>query len=236
MKKIAVYTCIINPNEPFGKLENYDSLKKLNFLEEGVDYFCFSNNPKLKSDQYNIVHIDIEDNATRTSRIPKIKPHLYFENYDYSIYIDGSTTILRPIRGLVEKFLGDSSFAMRHHDKRSCVYEEGKKIIEMYETNPKDTPESVNGHLDFYKSINFPENFGLFATGVLIRNHNDPRVIKCMNSWWDMYSKGSIRDQLSLPYSFWKNDFDPEILPQKIFDQYFRHSRHRIKYGKIRDV
>lgn len=40
MNNIVVYTCITN---------NYDSLKEIKYIDEGVSYICFTKNPNLKS-------------------------------------------------------------------------------------------------------------------------------------------------------------------------------------------
>ena len=43
-------------------------------------------------------------------------------------------------------------------------------------------------------------------TSVIVREHNDPRVIEAMNLWWKEIDNGSRRDQLSLPYVLWNRE------------------------------
>ena len=56
--KIALYTCIINPTAT-GIHENYDSLKDPAVIEDGIDYVCFTNNRKLKSEIYEMRYLSL---------------------------------------------------------------------------------------------------------------------------------------------------------------------------------
>ena len=47
-KKICVYTCITG---------SYDDLQPVE-KEEGIDYICFTNNQRLKSDFWTIIYIE----------------------------------------------------------------------------------------------------------------------------------------------------------------------------------
>ena len=49
--KICVYTCITG---------EYDDLKEIKNVEKNIDYYCFTNNKKIKSKTWNVVYI--EDN------------------------------------------------------------------------------------------------------------------------------------------------------------------------------
>lgn len=235
--KMVVYTSIINPSKNYGIKENYDTLKKPATIEKNIDYVCFTNNPEMKSDFWNVILTPIKFNCpTRSSREAKILPHLFFQDYEYSVYIDGSTQINQKLYEFVISKLENKNFCIRNHDKRNCVYEEAKKIIEIYDKNPKDDPENVLMHINKYKLRNFPKNFGLKTTGVLIRKHNEKNVINCMELWWKEYMAGSKRDQLSLPYALYESGIELNNLSQKEHKTLFTHKKHRIKYGIIREV
>ena len=236
--KTVIYTSIINPKEPFGIYENYDRLKEPRFVEEGIDYICYTNNPRMKSNTFKFVYTPLKfGSAIRTSREMKILPHKYLSEYDVSVYIDGSTMIDRNITDFVKKKIQNCNFAARKHDKRSCVYDEANHIINIFDKNPKDKPEIIRKHIETYKKQDYPQNNGLFATGVLIRRHNDLKLIKCMEQWWNMYMTGCRRDQLSLPYALWKTNCKIEnFITQKEYEKIFTHIGHRIKYGKVRNT
>ena len=50
--KICVYTCITG---------DYDNPKEIPKLEKGIDYYCFTNNKKIKSNTWNVIYIDDEN-------------------------------------------------------------------------------------------------------------------------------------------------------------------------------
>jgi len=236
-KKVVVYTSIINPKEPFGVLENYDTLKRPIFVEDSIDYICFTNNKNMISDVWDIRYYPEKFNCpTRSSREVKILPHRFLKDYDYSIFIDGSTQINLKINDFVLEKLKEYNFCIRKHDKRNCVYSEAKHLINIYNSNPKDTPENILNHIEKLKKQNFPYNYGLYPTGVLLRKHNNPDVIKCMEVWWEKYMSGSKRDQLSLPCAIFETSLAIKIMSESEHKKYFTHKKHRIKYGKIRKV
>lgn len=236
-KNLVVYTTIINPSNNFGIFENYDTLKTPAIIEDNIDYICFTNNPKMKSNIWNIINTEIKfDCPVRSSREMKILPHKFFKEYEYSVYVDGSTQINNKIYDFSLNKLKNNNFCIRKHDKRKCVYDEAKKIIEIFNENPKDTPENILKHIEKYKKRNFPKNAGLRTTGVLIRRHNESDVINCMNSWWQEYINGSKRDQLSLPYAIFDSNIKLSTLSHDEHKLFFTHKKHRIKYGKIRKV
>ena len=237
-KKIVVYTSIINPEKPFGIHENYDRLKDPGVIEKGVDYICYTNNPKLKSNVYNIIQVPLKfGDASRSSREMKILPHKYLSEYDISIYIDGSHGIRKGIRDFAIKKMKIADFVARKHDKRSCVYDEAKHLINIFDTNPKDNPEIIREHIKRYEKQKYPQNNGLISTGVIIRKHNDTEIIKCMEEWWSTYMNGSRRDQLSLPYALWKMDYKvQDFIAQSEQDELFFQIGHRIKRGCLRNT
>ena len=80
-------------------LGNYDKIKTIN-IQNGYDYFLFSdvyNNISIKTN-WTILPIpeDVKNlNVTKVKkqRFIKLHPHLYFKNYDLSIYIDATFEI-----------------------------------------------------------------------------------------------------------------------------------------------
>jgi hypothetical protein len=52
-----------------------------------------------------------------------------------------------------------------------------------------------------------PAEFGLWGCGIMIRKTNHPNVQQIETAWWDEINSTTPRDQLSLPYILWKNDY-----------------------------
>lgn len=208
MSKIAIYT------GAFGKNYGVIPQKKI----PGADFFCFTDNPtKIKSPWQPISLLSDNPDEGRKNRHPKILPHLYFKDYDISIYIDSNYLIIGDLHKLINS-LGNFKMAIFDHnqcdDKRDCVYDEFDALIKLGKERGsfKDTPQIMEEQITFLKSENYPKNNGLIFSAVLVRKHNDPEVIKVMEDWWQMVATRSKRDQLSFDYAAWKNNFKPNII------------------------
>ncbi|SIQ39251.1 glycosyltransferase domain-containing protein [Maribacter ulvicola] len=209
MEKIVVYT------GAFG--ENYGLIPQKKV--KGIDFFCFTDDPnKIKSPWKPIELIKDDDDEGRKNRHPKILPHLYFKDYDISIYIDNNFLIIGDIYKLLNELKGFKMAIFDHNqcdDKRDCIYDEFDALLKLGRERGKykDAPEIMQKQIDFLKKENYPKNNGLISAGVLIRKHNDKEVIKVMEDWWQILSTMSKRDQLSFDYVAWKNNFKPTIIP-----------------------
>ena len=58
-----------------------------------------------------------------------------------------------------------------------------------------------------YVEWGFEDDLGISENGLLIRKHNDARVIKLMELWWEEYQNGCLRDQVSLMPCMYRTDF-----------------------------
>ena len=129
MSRGVVYTSV------FG---GYDDIVEQNLPSEwDWKYFSEENSLSLYTDN------------TRNAKIFKILPHRYFQDYEYSIFIDGNMTIKGDINELVEKYLSDSNVAFFSHggnqlDSRNCAYDEANTIFQLGEKNMKLERQSSN--------------------------------------------------------------------------------------------
>lgn len=213
-KNIVVYTCIIG---------NYDTLREVKNPEENVDYICFTDSD-LISETWEIKKIENSLNLdnTRFSRYPKIMPHLFLKDYEISVWVDGSITVI----GNVTKFIKENlhtNVCMCKHPHRNCIYDEGKVI-----RHGIDVPEAVDKQMKKYKSENFPAKNGLIAGGLMIRKHNSKECIEINKQWWGEIINNSKRDQLSFNYVAWKNpNFKYDIIPfDTMKSEYFLIGAH----------
>lgn len=197
-KKIVVYCAIAN---------NYNALLNPSVRDDRFDYVCFTDQPvwfRLSTDTiWNIRPFpkDVRGlEPTRKCRMVKILPHHFFPEYEYSVWVDGSIDIIGDIQALIEKYDYPDLLCFKH-PKRSCIYEEGQACIDM----GKDDPQLILHQLETYRNQGFPEHAGLVESNVMIRKHNDPEIIKVMESWWQELSTHSRRDQLSLPFAAWRH-------------------------------
>lgn len=206
--KIVVYTTIIGPYDGLLPQPKFD----------GIDYVCFTDQ-NFRSKTWKIIPLHAKAlSPARTSRHPKIVPHAYLKEYDYSIYMDGNILLIRNPIPLLKEVLAHAPMGIFDHnqcsDARDCVYKEHQAIIDLYHESGvlKDDFKVMETHMKRYRDSGYPENNGLIVATVMLRNHHHPDVIKTMETWWDEFCHGSKRDQLSFNFAAWKNNFSPFII------------------------
>ena len=195
--KIAIYTVST------GK---YDDIKEPIYVDDNnIDYFVFTEQEIKSTSVWNKLNIPTnikEFPSLDQARYLKTHPHLFFKDYDYSIFIDGNIRITCDIKPLIYTMIDQKrNIAIHKHQVRNCIYQEAKAIYAAGKANKK----ILNNQMKKYRKDGFPDKFGLFETNVLIRKHNDKECIKIMDDWWSEMCQWTKRDQLSFTYSLWKN-------------------------------
>lgn len=198
----VIYTAL------FGK---YDEVHNM-AVKEGWDYFLFTDLPDTslpKNTCWNIVKVS-ELDKVKISKSPhlinrwyKFHPHLLFPEYEYSIYLDANIQILKfdQIELEITRLLNNSNIiSIPCHPERECIYEE---LLVVNKIN-KDSLYNLSKTLSYLISHDYPVDNGLYENNFIWRKHNDIRIVKLMDSWWDFIQEYSRRDQLSLSYLIWK--------------------------------
>ena len=180
---------------------NYDLIPKIK-AEWNCDFICFTDNPNFSSPGWKIVVVHIDDeSASVVNRRYKILPHIYLNEYELSLYVDGNINIVNDPTELFEKYLATNVMAIPKHQDRTCAYEESIICINTSLANKEVTEKQMLR----YKAEGFPANFGMTENNIIFRQHNDKTLILLMNNWWTEYCNGGKRDQLSLPFLIWKS-------------------------------
>lgn len=138
---------------------------------------------------------DLFKDDRRNSRAPKILSHLYSET-EYSIWIDGNITLLKPPEELVERYLGNHDLAVFSHPKRNCIYGEAIRVAKA----ELDDSEKIIEQVSRYERNGYAKEKGLCECGFLIRRHTK-KVIEFNNYWWSEHCRGCVRDQVSFMYA-----------------------------------
>lgn len=196
--KIVVYTCITG---------GYDNLMEPVVINPGVDYICFADNPGMKSKNWKIVPIPEELKGlseVKQQRGVKILAHRYLSDYDISVWVDGAVQV----RGNVKEYLKSLDFNnfsvfIPEHPVRKCIYTEKDACIKAKKIKGEGI-ELAEKQMKRYREENFPSNYGLVQTNVMVRRHNDPYSKELMEKWWEELKNYSHRDQLSFNYALWK--------------------------------
>lgn len=193
--KLVVYTAL------FG---NYDKLRDPKRKYSGCEFVCFTDQKDLESDIWEIRQVENgELPPAMMNRHYKFFPHLYFPDFEYSLYVDANIRIVGNPAELVSKYMANNVMACPRHFERNCLYEEAKTCIQLGRADELE----VNALLERYRGDGFPEHYGLTENNIIYRRHNILSIQKLMNEWWVSVISGPKRDQLSLMYLCWKNDF-----------------------------
>lgn len=205
MKKVVIYTSIVG---------NYDPLIEHRYISRDWDYICFvDENSKISSKFWKIIKLPSEiKDKVKLSRLPKILPHKFVSEYEYSIYIDANLEITndrleKRINQLIQK---ESVLALVPHPYRDCVYDEADFCIQIGKDNSPIIKQQIK---EIYINNKFPRHYGLYQNNLIFRKHNE--LGELGELWWDVYLKYSRRDQLSLIYALWKTDIRCDNLFEK---------------------
>jgi len=202
MKKVC-YTVITN---------GYDSLKEPLVVTEGWSYVCFTDDPTLKSDVWEIVPF------TEHNRKVKILGHKYFDGV--TVYVDGSFIIKMDLNILLCQI--PSVFSIVKHPKRNCIYEELQYLSKQGIVNSNVAAEQCAR----YRHGDFPAGYGLGEHGIMIRDFGSKQVREVCQLWWEEFLTGVQRDQASLSYCFWKTRMSPYYIERGIRNKFFKKNKH----------
>ena len=197
-KKIVVYSCIT---------EGYDDINEPVYHNSNVEYVLFTDR-KITNSNWIIKNIPDKvkklNSGVLINRYMKMHPYEFFKDYDYAIYIDGNIRSLTDISGFVSKINSKSGLAMFKHYARTCIYDE-RKVCDIYKKgNKKKLKEQVNK----YKNEGFPKHFGLLEATIVVSDLKSKKAQEILEKWYQEFiSSESLRDQISLPYVLWKNNY-----------------------------
>ena len=218
MEKICVYTCITG---------NYDDLKEVR-INEGIDYICFTNNKKIKSETWRIIYIEDNklDNHYLSRKIKMLGDPYLDKNYTLSIYVDASIIFKKSVKEFLSNYfdLEKDLLAACKHSVRNSINEEAVACIEQ----KKDNEKTIRRQLSFYQEENFADNLGLLEMTLIIKRHNNPLVRKTMKLWFEMILKYSKRDQLSFMYCLFKTKLPFRVIPLNVWsNEYIEFTPHK---------
>jgi Protein of unknown function (DUF616) len=234
-KRKAVYTFI------FG---DYDDLKPPAIITPGWDYICFTDDPTLRSDVWD-VRLSTRRRADRQLEHKKyaikhmILFHQYLDGYDLSLSVGAQLGLNCNLDDLMrEHFRAGDDIMICQHPERDCVYDEA----EVCKGWLLDDPARIDAQMQRYRAMGYPAHNGLYATGIIGRRHDRANVRAMCEFWWEEYRRGSRRDQLSLNYAIWKSapirisaiDFVQQINVERNFTLYPHKSRTRFDGTRIK--
>lgn len=204
---VYVYTSI---------LEGFDNLRPPAIpAETFCKFICFTNVPNLpRVTPWEYRPAYMAGKLCRSSRVPKILPHLMLPaDAEYSIWHDGNFQLRQGPHTVIGELLSNHDWAAHRHPGRNCIYEEAKEVLNGC---PLVDKEEVKRQMDKYRAANFPAHAGLWANGFIVRRHT-PAVARLNETWWEEFQSGSERDQLSFPVARCKAGVGLNTINENIF-------------------
>jgi hypothetical protein len=173
-------------------------------VPEGVDDAVLVTDVPVRSGWRNVVEPSGAHPRLAAKR-PRCRPDLYTD-CEASLWMDGSIHVLDHrfvalVRGQLEEH---EVVLWDHPEDRDCFLEEARHCHDW----GKWPDEPILAQADHYLAEGMPEHFGLWATGSIARMHTD-RMKSLGDAWLAEMQRWTIRDQISLPYLFWRAGIRP---------------------------
>ena len=220
-------------------LGNYDEIKKIQ-LQSGYDYFLFTdiNNNSFIKTNWTILQIPEQVRNLNISRVKKqrylkLHPHLFFQNYDFSIYIDATFSIIGDLNEFLLRILSPKYYIYSlEHPERNTVLSETFAVVQYY----KEKNSMAKMIRNKYKQENFTDNTGLLESCIIIRRHNEEKCIDLMNNWFGEIKNNSHRDQLSFNYIIWKKKYQIKYIVKNFVLEYFTQNGFHKKRLNLNEI
>ncbi len=222
--KKLIYTIIIG---------HYEKLKKFN-KQDGWDYYAFIEPNTIPRDSTNWTILPFPENVknlpindVKKQRYIKTHPHLFFQNYSLSIYVDGSFIITGDLNEFVLRVINPNyNIFVVEHPYRKFINDEIREVLLLKKE------KLIMGEIiyDKYEQENFTNYKGLLESNIIIRKHNKNDSIELMEKWWNEINNYSHRDQLSFNYVLWKTGINIKYFSTFILYDYFEiDNLHKMK-------
>ena len=196
--ELIVYTALIGDNEGLNNQPHIKSSK--------LRHVCLTDNKDLKSNDWEIIQVEriIPQDTYRSQRNFKIRPHIFFPEYKYSLYFDNTIVLKRKIEDFIHFVLSENNiqrddpfFCLPFHSQFNLINE-----FNACANNKLDSQIRIYEQLNDYLKTDISKlKNKAFWGGILLRNHNHPDLIKISEIWFAHICRYSRRDQLSIMHS-----------------------------------
>lgn len=193
-KQYVVYTFV----------KDGESIPMYKTFENDIEYVCFTTNNAFASNEikyapwkiYTIdkfaAYFNVPKNSVEMKEFIKLNPHLFFNNFSLSIWVDPMYADLKDVKQLILRMNKDNFVLCGDSAKYDCSY---KQIIDMKSQNLM-TNEEFENVLQIYKWVKYPAHNGVADTSVMLRKHNDEKCKLAMTKIWNFVQHTYANDQL----------------------------------------
>lgn len=219
MKKTIVYTAC------FG---NKDTIPNPIYFDPQFDYICFTDNKDcVKSDVWKIILCDpLHEDPRMSAKIFKILPHLFLNEYDYSIWQDANLIQKTSILPILD--MHPANYSLLVFDNHMKNFNLNEEIGEHLKRN-RCSQLLMAKQYTKYVEDGFPEDLGnVIFPAIMFRKHKDEKLQWVMNMWWKEIVNNSPRDMISWPYVQWKMQFEFYKRLKMTYTNYYNRNSHTI--------
>lgn len=188
---------------------NYERLLPPAFLNDGWQYVCYSDMPREDWGIWDIRPIPYENtDPTRRSRWAKMNLPFIFPDAQWVFWMDSNIVIGKDMSIFLDGRADGPGLWMVRHPVRNCVYQEAMACI----AARKDDESILKSQVAAYAEAGMPEQFGMWENGCFLVDPGSPKTKAVFSAWWEEYCRRSKRDQVSLPYVFFRQRYLPGTL------------------------
>lgn len=170
---------------------------------DGCRRVLFTDRQDLRLPGVEVIHDPLDGlDPARASRRAKLRPHQYFPDAEWSLWIDNKSRLKRAPEEVLAacQTQSDAEFFAFRHFRRDCVYDELQTAWE----NGLDAWPVLKERRRTYLAEGMPFHAGLIEGHFLLRRHNAPDLVRFGERWFEHVLRFSRRDQISFPYLAWK--------------------------------
>jgi len=222
--KIALITAV------FGET---DAPKHIKAQDIDFDAFYFTDKPRhvpgpwlAMADEY---HPQLCTNSALAAKYYKAQSHRIpcLSGYDVHIWVDGSVVIKAcDTVGKMVDYLKNGDIAQFKHPKGDSITGEVRRSAGL----KKYAGQPVAKQADHYLKSGMPDKYGLWVNTYVCRRITD-KTCAMFDAWWKEIFAWSIKDQVSLPFVYWKHGFKPVEIPgHYYFNGLFAKKNHNKHY------
>lgn len=179
--------------------------------ELNVEWICVTDDYDLVTERQDLGWTFVFDSKpgvhpNLAAKEPKMLPWNYTDA-PFSIWLDASFRVVSD-QLITEVVPYARPIAQFDHPWRQCLYAEAEES----ERLPKYAGLDFKSQVSYYRVSGHPEGWGLWATGVIVRQHT-PEVKKFGEHWFAEVNDFTFQDQVSEPYSLAECGLRPTNLP-----------------------
>lgn len=176
-----------------------------------VPFICVTDDPTLRSQTWQVRPVAplLPSDPARSQRALKLRPDLHLPEFDVSLYIDNSVLLSEPPEALFALRDPACPMAAIPHSFRASLREEFDVVL----AEALDDATRIEEQRRHYET-ECPALLDVrpMWSGMILRDHRDPRLREAGAIWLSQVLRYSRRDQLSGPIALHRAHLAPQLL------------------------